>query len=334
MGLVVFRAVGPMLAETAADPTEAIARLGTAILDVKLDGVRISVHKDGDVVRVFSRGMLEVTSGVPEILEFVRTLPAHTLVLDGEALTLRPDGSPLPFQVTMRRFGRTRDVDVARRELPLTPVFFDVLLVDGVEVFDRPLVERDAVLRRIVPAEHVIERITTSDPDVAEAFFDRVVASGHEGLIAKGVESVYEAGNRGDRWLKVKPAHTLDLVVVAVEPGSGRREGWLSNLHLGARDPETGGFAMIGKTFKGLTDVILTWQTAELGARATHTEAGYVVHVRPELVVEIAFNDVQTSPRYASGVALRFARVKRYRPDKRAEEADTIATVRALLSRA
>jgi DNA ligase-1 len=330
VALEVFRPVGPMLAETAADPSAAVERLGRAMLDVKLDGARVQVHRRGDVVRVFTRGMLEVTGSVPEVVEAVLSLPVEEIVLDGEAIALRKDGSPLPFQVTMRRFGRKQDVHAARSDLPLSAVFFDVLWVDGRPVLDLPLSERDAVLRSVVPERLLVERITTADGETAEAFFDAAVARGHEGIMAKSLESAYEAGNRGDCWLKVKPAHTLDLVVLAVEQGSGRRSEWLSNLHLGARDPDSGGFAMVGKTFKGLTDATLAWQTAELGARAIRRDE-WVVHVRPELVVEIAFNDVQVSPRYESGVALRFARVKRYRADKTPAEADTIETVRALL---
>jgi DNA ligase-1 len=325
VGLELFRPIGPMLAETAADPAEAVGRTGTAIVDVKLDGARIQVHRRGSEVRVWSRNLLEVTAQVDEVLALVGALPVDEIVLDGEVLALRPDGRPHSFQTTMSRFSR-RSGD---RSLVLTPVFFDLLWLDGAPWIDRPLTERDAAMRRVLPDSARIERAVISDADAADAFYDRAIAAGHEGILVKDPASPYEAGHRGERWLKVKPAHTLDLVVLAVEWGSGRRTPWLSNLWLGAREAD-GTFAMIGKTFKGLTDEVLAWQTAQLLARETHRD-GHVVFVRPELVVEIAFNDVQHSTRYESGCALRFARVKHYRPDKSPAEADTIERVRGLL---
>ncbi len=327
--LVLFRPLLPMLAQTAGDVDEALAALGgDAILELKLDGARIQVHKLEDEVRVYSRGLHEVTASVPEVVAAVAALPARSLVLDGEAIALRPDGSPHPFQTTMRRFG-TR---VAPAELPLQPVFFDILHLDGDDLLTLPAAERDRALENLAPAERVVRRLRTGDAAAAAGFWRDALERGHEGLMAKSPASPYEAGCRGAGWLKIKPAHTLDLVVLAVEWGSGRRRGWLSNLHLGARDPQTGGFVMLGKTFKGMTDAMLAWQTEKLLALEIGRE-GHIVHVRPELVVEIAFDGVQASTQYPGGMALRFARVKRYRQDKTAAEADTIATVRAIFTR-
>ena len=326
--LQMFRPVQPMLASPAGSLEEAVADLGEAALEYKLDGARVQVHKEGDEVRVFSRLLNDVTVAVPELVESVRALPARELILDGEVVALKPDGMPHPFQVTMRRFGRRLEVDALRRELPLTTSFFDLLRADGQDLLDAPLAERAAALAAVAPGAIVPRRVVTDLAD-AEAFFDEALERGHEGIMAKAPGSAYAAGSRGAGWLKVKPAHTLDLVVLAVEPGSGRRSGWLSNLHLGARDAN-GGFAMIGKTFKGMTDAMLAWQTQRFRELAVGTD-GYVVHVRPEQVVEIAFNDVQESTQYASGVALRFARVKRYRDDKTADQADTLETVYAIL---
>lgn len=327
--LTVFQPVQPMLAQTAEDPAEALSLLGEAIFDVKLDGARVQVHRQGSVVRVYSRQLRDVTAAVPEVVEAALALPADRLILDGEALALRADGRPQPFQVTMQRFGSRIDVPKLRRELPLQVFFFDVLAIDENDLLDRPLGERLAALDRLVPEHQRVTRLRTADVTAANAFLADTLSTGHEGAMAKDPACPYAAGSRGRAWLKVKQAHTLDLVVIAAEWGSGRRRGWLSNLHLAARDPETGGFVMLGKTFKGLTDALLAWQTEELLARETRRE-GHVVHVRPELVVEIAFNDVQDSPRYPAGLALRFARVKAYRPDKPPEEADTIETVRAI----
>jgi DNA ligase-1 len=320
--------VQPMLAHPAEDIGDALARLGTAALEWKLDGARVQVHKAGDDVRVFTRNLNDVTAAVPEVVEAVRAVPARELILDGEAIALGPGGAPQPFQVTMRRFGRKLDVERLRAELPLSAFFFDVLRHDGEALVDRPARERFAALGEALPFGLVVPRLVTSDAAEAEAFYADALRRGHEGVMAKAVDAPYEAGRRGASWLKVKRTHTLDLVVLAAEWGHGRRRGWLSNLHLGARDP-AGGFVMLGKTFKGMTDAILQWQTRELLAREIARD-DYTVHVRPELVVEIAFNDLQASPQYPGGLALRFARVKGYRPDKRADEADTIDTVRAL----
>jgi DNA ligase 1 len=328
-----FRPIQPMLAETAGSVGEALGRLDTAALEYKLDGARIQVHKGGDDVRVFSRNLRDVTPAVPEVVEVVRALPARELVLDGEVIALRPDSTPHPFQVTMRRFGRRLDVDWLRRELPLSPFFFDLLHADGEPLLDHPQAERFGALTRLAPLGVVIPSLAGPTAAAATAFLEEALAHGHEGVMAKDGASEYAAGSRGHGWLKVKIARTLDLVVLAAEWGSGRRRGWLSNLHLGARDPERGGFVMLGKTFKGLTDETLAWQTQRVLeleiARDDHT-----VFVRPELVVEIAFNDLQESPHYPGGLALRFARVKRYRGDKTAVESDTISTVRDIYRRA
>jgi ATP-dependent DNA ligase I len=318
----------PMLAQPAEDLAGALADLGTALFEWKLDGARVQVHKSGDEIRVFTRNLNDVTAAVPEVAAALREV-SPSLILDGEAIALRPDGRPHPFQVTMSRFSRKLDVEAIRAELPLSLFFFDCLLRDGEPLVDRGAGERHDILRAVLPSSLVTPSLITSELDKAQAFYDAAMDRGHEGLMAKALGAPYEAGRRGAGWLKLKRAHTLDLVVIAVEWGSGRRRGWLSNLHLGARDPRTGAFVMLGKTFKGLTDETLEWQTRELLARETHRDE-WTVYVRPELVVEIAFNDVQQSPHYPAGMALRFARVKGYRPDKRPEEADTIDTVRAI----
>lgn len=319
----------PMLAQPAEDVASAMAQLGTAILEWKLDGARVQVHKSGDEVRVFTRNLNDVTIAVPEVVSAVRGAAAGELILDGEAIALRADGRPHPFQLTMRRFGRKLDIDALRGELPLSVFFFDCLLHEGDPLVDKPALERHDLLRAALPPGIVTPSLITRDPDEAKAFYAKALANGHEGIMAKAMDAPYEAGRRGAGWLKVKRAHTLDLVVLAAEWGHGRRRGWLSNLHLGAREPASGDFVMLGKTFKGLTDETLEWQTRAFLAR----EAGrddWTVRVRPELVVEIAFNDLQESPHYPGGLALRFARVKGYRPDKRPEEADTIETVRQI----
>ncbi|HTE63367.1 MAG TPA: ATP-dependent DNA ligase [Solirubrobacteraceae bacterium] len=325
--LQVGRPLAPMLAGTAADIPAALEKIAPAAIDWKLDGARIQVHRNGDEVAIYTRTLDDVTDRLPEVVTVARALPAHAIVLDGEAIALRDDGRPEPFQVTAARFGTRK-----ARSVPLASLFFDVLHVDGADLLDVPLTERTAVLERVVPAAHRIPRTVAGDAAAAQAAFDAAVAAGHEGVVVKALDAPYAAGRRGATWLKVKPVHTLDLVVLAAEWGHGRRRGKLSNLHLGARDEETGGWAMLGKTFKGLTDELLAWQTERLLALQTHRE-GIAVHVRPELVVEIAFDGVQTSPRYPSGMALRFARVKRYREDKTAAEADTLATVRAIRDR-
>ncbi len=327
--LQLFSPVQPMLAQSAEDVGKALGALGRAALEWKLDGARVQVHREGEVVRVFSRTLREVTAAVPEVAAVARAAQARTLVLDGEALAMRADGTPEPFQVTMRRFGRRLDVDRLAPDLPLTAFFFDLLHLDGEDLLARPNSERHAALAAVLPPGHLVPRIVTGEPSEAEAFCADALSRGQEGVVVKALDAPYEAGRRGGAWLKVKRARTLDLVVLAVEPGSGRRRGWLSNLHLGARDPASGGFAMLGKTFKGMTDAMLSWQTERLRALAV-AEDGWVVRVRPELVVEVAFDGIQASSRYQSGLALRFARVKRYREDKRAEDADTIDTVRAL----
>jgi DNA ligase-1 len=324
-----FQPVQPMLAESASDVADALTELGEASFEYKLDGARIQVHKVGDEVKVYSRNLREVTPAVPEVVAAARAMPAREIVLDGEAIALRPDGTPHPFQVTMRRFGRKLDVDRLREELPITPMFFDALYLDGDPLVDEPLTRRVALLGEQAAAANLVPRIFTASADAAAAFAARALESGHEGVMAKAPAGLYSAGRRGQAWLKVKQARTLDLVVLAAEWGNGRRRGTLSNLHLGARDSERGGFVMLGKTFKGLTDEMLAWQTKKF----LELEIGrddYTVFVRPELVVEIAFNDVQASPHYPGGVALRFARVKRYRTDKTAAEADTYATVQAI----
>jgi len=324
-----MRPVLPMLAQSAEDVAAALKDLGRALLEWKLDGARIQVHKSGSEVRVFTRNLNDVTARVPEVVSTIKTINAN-LILDGEAIALRADRRPHPFQVTMRRFGRKLDDEALRRELPLSVFFFDCLLRDGQSLMDAGAGERRAVLEKALPGELLAPALITDDVEKAEAFYADALAHGHEGLMAKALDAAYEAGRRGAGWLKVKSVHTLDLVVIAVEWGSGRRKGWLSNLHLGARDPRAGGFVMLGKTFKGLTDETLEWQTRELLARETRRDE-WTVHVRPELVVEIAFNDVQQSSQYPAGMALRFARVKGYRTDKRADEADTIDTVRRIL---
>jgi DNA ligase-1 len=320
--------VRPMLAESADGVDAALDQLDDAALEYKLDGARVQVHKAGGEVHVFSRTLHDVTASAPDIVELVRALPARELILDGEAIALRPDGRPQPFQVTMRRFGRTRDVERSRASLPLTPCFFDVLYRDGGPLIDEPLERRVQALAETAGAlaMPIVIRPTREE---AHAFARAALDRGHEGVMAKALDAPYAAGRRGAAWLKVKPARTLDLVVLAAEWGHGRRRGWLSNLHLGARDPERNAFVMLGKTFKGLTDEMLGWQTRRLLELEIARDA-YTVHVRPELVVEIAFHELQQSPIYPGGLALRFARVKRYRLDKSAADADTIQTVRRL----
>jgi DNA ligase-1 len=327
--LTLFRPLQAMLAQPAESATEAVDQLGEAAFEYKLDGARIQVHRDADQVRVYTRQLHEVTDRVPDIVDAVRALPVRRLVLDGEAIALDPDGRPRPFQETMQQFGRRRAANPTAGRTPLTAYFFDCLLFDDDELIDRPGRERDRALRESLPSDLCIERTVTADARQANSFLHAAIAAGHEGVMAKSLTAPYQAGNRGADWLKIKPTHSLDLVVLAAEWGSGRRSGKLSNLHLGARDPVNNGFVMLGKTFKGLTDRTLAWQTEALLAREIGRE-GNVVHVRPELVVEIAFNELQRSPHYPAGLALRFARVKRYRTDKAAGDADTLETVRQL----
>jgi DNA ligase-1 len=293
-----------------------------------LVGARVQVHREGGEVAVFTRTLDDITARVPEVVAAALALPVGSAVLDGEVIALHPDGRPHPFQVTAGRVGSRLEVERLAATLPLTVFLFDLLHLDGQDLLDRPGAERHAALAATVPEPLRIPRTVTADPAAAAAFLADSLARGHEGVMVKSLAATWEAGRRGAGWIKVKPVHTLDLVVLAAEWGHGRRRGWLSNLHLGARDP-SGGFVMLGKTFKGLTDKLLTWQTERLLELEVSRDA-YTVHVRPELVVEIAFDGIQTSPRYPGGMALRFARVLRYRPDKRPEEADTIQAVRAL----
>ena len=365
-GLKIGRPLRPMLASSAASVTAAMERLSPAALEWKIDGIRIQVHRDGRDVAVFTRTLDDITARVPEITEAILGLDVQAAVLDGEAVALRPDGRPRPFQVTAGRTASQADIGRQRAEVPLTAFFFDLLHLNGADLIDEPASERHARLAEKLPASLLIPRLVTADQSEAEGFFAGAVARGHEGVVVKSLTGAYAAGRRGGEWVKVKPRHTLDLVVLAAEWGHGRRRGWLSNLHLGARDPATGSLVMLGKTFKGLTDQMLSWQTERLldlalpgtgpagrqpgrqpgrqagrqagrqpGRQAGRQQADLqaargVLRVRPELVVEVAFDGVQASSRYPGGVALRFARVLRYREDKTAAEADTIDTVRAL----
>jgi len=338
-GLKVGRPLRPMLASSAATVADAFARLSPAIVEWKIDGIRIQVHRTGTDVAVFTRTLDDITVRVPEITEAVLALDVRDAVFDGEAVALASDGRPRPFQVTASRAGSHMDVARQRADTPLTPFFFDLLHLDGTDLIDEPAHVRQARLAAVMPAHLLVPRLVTGDVDAASEFFADAVRRGHEGVVVKGPDSRYAAGRRGSEWIKVKPRHTLDLVILAAEWGHGRRRGWLSNLHLGARDPDTGGLVMLGKTFKGLTDEMLSWQTDRLleladppgpGPAGDRKDAYGVLRVRPELVVEVAFDGVQASPRYPGGVALRFARVLRHRPDKPAAEADTIGSVLAL----
>jgi DNA ligase-1 len=320
--------VRPMLADSAGDVETAMASLGDASLEYKLDGARMQIHKHGDDIRVFSRTLKNITAAVPEIVTAARALPVRDAIFDGEAIALTVEGRPHPFQTTMKRVGRTRGVEQARIELPLTPFLFDCLYLDGTALIDEPQERRVRALRDIAAAL-AVPAILRPTVEEARGFAAEALARGHEGVMAKALDAAYSAGRRGSAWLKVKQARTLDLVVLAAEWGHGRRKGWLSNLHLGARDPDSNGFVMLGKTFKGLTDEMLAWQTTKFLALEIDRDA-YTVHLRPELVVEVAFNEIQQSPVYPGGLALRFARVVRYREDKPASSADTIATVRAM----
>jgi DNA ligase 1 len=318
-----------MLAQSAEDVAGAIDELGEAALEYKFDGARVQVHKSGDQVAVYSRSMNDVSAAVPEVVQAVRAMPAHDLILDGEVLSLDAEGRPQPFQVSMRRFGRKLDVGGLMAELPMTPFWFDLLYLDGQSVIDEAQSRRFAELVKLSEPENLVPNLTTAERPQAEGFLREALQRGHEGIMAKSPGAPSAAGARGQSWLKIKRARTLDLVVLAAEWGNGRRQGWLSNLHLGARDTDKGGFAMLGKTFKGLTDEILAWQTQEL-LKLEIARDGNTVYVEPKLVVEIAFNEIQVSPRYLSGLALRFARVKRYRTDKPTAEADTFETVQKL----
>jgi DNA ligase 1 len=332
--LQVGRPVNPMLAQTAASTDDALARLGgEAVFEWKLDGARIQVHRDGAEIGLFTRTLDDVTARLPEVVAVMRALPVTALVADGEAIALRPDGRPQPFAVTASRVGSRRDVAGGKATTPITPFLFDVLHVDGADLLDEPTSRRIAALDGIVPERNRVGRLVTGDSAAAGEFLADTLRRGHEGVLVKSLTAPYEAGRRGAGWLKVKPVHTLDLVVLAVEWGSGRRRGWLSNIHLGARDPAAG-FVMLGKTFKGMTDEMLAWQTKRFTELAAGPLSNWVVPLRPEQVVEVAFDGLQRSPRYPGGLALRFARVVRYRDDKTAAEADTIDTVRALAGEA
>jgi DNA ligase 1 len=338
--LRVGRPARPMLAASAPDVAAALAKISPAAAEWKIDGIRIQVHRAGDEVAVFTRTLDDITARVPEIVDAALSLPVTAAVLDGEAVALAPDGRPRPFQVTAARTASQAEVGRMRGQTPLTPFLFDLLHLNGSDLIDEPAAGRHRLLAEIAPATLLTPRIVTADLAEAEDFFADAVAHGHEGVVLKSLEAPYRAGRRGGEWIKVKPRHTLDLVILAAEWGHGRRRGVLSNLHLGARDPETGGLVMLGKTFKGLTDEMLAWQTARLldladppvqiAADADRRQAYGVVRVRPELVVEVAFDGVQASRRYPGGLALRFARVLRFRPDKKAADADTIDAVRAL----
>ena len=321
------RPVRPMLASPAGSLAEAVTDLGSCTVEHKLDGARIQVHRDGAEVHVYTRTLREITASVPELVELVLALPCRSVVLDGETLALTDEGRPRSFQETMSRFGSTQEEQV--RQLLLRPYFFDCLYFDGRDLIDAPLHERAEALRAVA-AEHVVPGALEPDVATAERVLREALAAGHEGVVVKALDSTYAAGRRGKSWQKVKPVHTLDLVVLAAEWGHGRRKGKLSNLHLGARDPAGGPPIMVGKTFKGMTDELLSWQTTEF-PRHEVSRSQWAVHLRPELVVEIALDGAQVSSRYPGGVALRFARVVRYRPDKEAADADTIDSVRALL---
>jgi len=329
--LRVGRPVGPMLAQSAADVSEALIRLGgEAAFEWKLDGVRAQVHIQGDQVAIFTRSLDDITARLPEVVEAAHSFDTRDLVADGEVIALRQDGRPHPFQVTASRLGARSGPASNVAGVALHTFIFDVLHLDGKDLLDKPASDRRAALESVVAVDDRVPRLVTSDAAAAQAFLADALRHGHEGVVAKSLTAPYQAGRRGAGWLKVKPVHTLDLIVLAVEWGSGRRRGTLSNIHVGARDDVNGGFVMLGKTFKGMTDEMLTWQTERFLSLADGPTDGRVVRLRPEQVVEIAFDGVQRSSRYPGGVTLRFARVVRYRKDKRAEEADTIDAVQAL----
>jgi DNA ligase 1 len=339
--LTVGQGVSPMLASSAKSLADALARSGPASVEWKLDGIRAQIHKQGNDVRVLTRSLDDITDRVPEVVELISSLPVASAILDGELIALHSDGRPKPFQETGSRTASRIDPTVARTRTPLTAFLFDILQLDGSDLIGEPASTRRGILENAVPLPALAPRVHVDDVsepaqvDAAAAFAADAVERGHEGVVVKADNATYQMGRRGSGWIKVKPVHTLDLVILAVERGNGRRKGWLSNLHLGARDPAgrfgpRGGFVMLGKTFKGLTDDMLRWQSAELPRYAAGPTEGYILKLRPEVVVEIAFDGVQTSPRYPAGLALRFARVIRHRPDKAASEADTIEMVEAL----
>jgi DNA ligase-1 len=324
-----FQPVQPMLAQTCDDVAGGLERLGEAALEHKLDGARVQVHRDGLEVAVYSRSLRDVTASVPEVVEAALALPGERFILDGETIALRDDGRPHAFQTTMRRYGRKLDVAALRAQLPLSVFFFDLLHHDGEDLLATTAADRFARMDQVLPGELQVPRRITGSAQEAAAFLEDALERGHEGIMAKDLGSLYEAGNRGRSWLKIKKAHTLDLVILAAEWGHGRRRGWLSNLHLGARDVASGEYVMLGKTFKGLTDDMLRWQTERL-LELESSRDSYTVWVVPSLVAEIAFSDVQASPRYPGGLALRLARVKAYRTDKTVEQADTFQRVREI----
>ncbi|MGH2736826.1 MAG: ATP-dependent DNA ligase [Actinomycetota bacterium] len=326
--LDVLRPLEPMLAQSAPDMAAALERISPAAIEWKLDGVRVQVHRREDEVRIFTRNLADVTDRLPEVVTLTRALPLRSAVLDGETIALEPDGRPQSFQVTGSRFASRLDVATLSERVPLSFFVFDVLHLDGEDFIDRSHRARAEALQRVAP-ELIVPRMVTGKLGEAERFLEEALTRGHEGVMVKALDAPYEAGRRGTGWIKVKRAHTLDLVVLAAEWGHGRRRGKLSNLHLGARDPDRGEFVMLGKTFKGLTDEMLVWQTDRLQQLETEHD-GITVYVRPELVVEIAFDGLQVSSRYPAALALRFARVKGYRLDKRPDEADTVETVRAI----
>ncbi|MDT0486603.1 MULTISPECIES: ATP-dependent DNA ligase [Streptomyces] len=328
--LTVGRPVLPMLAHSASSVAEAVEKLGTCAVEEKLDGIRVQIHRDGDAVRLYTRTLDDITDRLPELTAAALELRGERFILDGEVIAFDEDGRPRSFQETAGRVGSRVDVTTAAEAVPVSPVFFDALSVDDRDLLDLPFAERHAELARLVPEPMRVRRTLVSGPQdlgAAEEFLAETLKRGHEGVVVKSLDAPYSAGRRGASWLKVKPVHTLDLVVLAAEWGHGRRTGKLSNLHLGARTAD-GGFAMLGKTFKGMTDAMLTWQTERLQELAVES-TGHVVTVRPELVVEIAYDGLQRSTRYPAGVTLRFARVVRYREDKRPEEADTVETLLA-----
>jgi DNA ligase-1 len=311
-----------MLASPAASVAEAVAELGEVSVEWKLDGIRVQIHRRGDEVRIYTRNLNEITSALPGVVAAAERLPVTQAVLDGEGIWIGGDGRPAAFQETVSL------IDADAPPEGIVTFLFDLLHLDGDDLLDAPLRERRARLHALA-GDLVVPGVVTADPAVAERVLEEALAAGHEGVVVKAADSLYAAGRRGKAWRKVKPVRTYDLVVLGAEWGHGRRQGWLSNLHLGARDPD-GGFVMVGKTFKGMTDELLGWQTRELLERETGRR-GIAVLVRPELVVEVALDGVQSSTRYPGGLALRFARVKRYRPDKAAAEADTIDDLRTLL---
>lgn len=329
--VALFQPLSPMLAQPADDIEDAMSRIPLAALEWKLDGARVQVHKQGEEIRIYSRTGNDVTVAAPEIAEAIARVRAKALILDGEAIALKRSGAPYAFQDTMRRFGRVLDIEAMRSTMPLSVYFFDCLRRDDEDLVGAPATERFEAMSAMLAPDMLIPRLVTSDVAAAQAFYDDALARGHEGVMVKAPGAAYDPGARSAQWLKVKRAHTLDLVVLAAEWGHGRRKGWLSNLHLGAIDPATGAFVMLGKTFKGMSDDMLAWQTGELQKREVSRD-DWTVYVRPELVVEITFNDVQASPHYPGGFALRFARVKGYRPDKPVREADTMETVRAIFA--